>query len=364
MANTVFTAPGPFDRITAIQLVGVSRFAFHIVRDDGVVVIPSLAENLTITLSSPGGQLLFSGQSRDFSTDNSLDYSEEVAGLVDSFRFLSGYYVVELDQLLLETYYAMSSEGVRCYLKTAGTKSLETDYDRAYHPGATPVLIAPGSYEVTIPYWYLTSQDLHPTITKTERITTLYSSIPFRAALEIRDGQSLANFTLPILGIIWTPTADLSGWHGIFDIRDVCTGGTLTGPWQYPANVNQPESKPTSLLERRYILYAEVTLMLSLSSCPGAWNAMSASLSSDFGFSCQLPYIPAGEELVDIDHPISDFAKNINGTAFSLTGEIFWNPDSFTYSTGEAPIYTNQTARLVESPAMVFDSLLFQPLPE
>ncbi|MBF0358953.1 MAG: hypothetical protein HQL70_10125 [Magnetococcales bacterium] len=364
MENTVFTAPGPFARIVAIHFATTIRYAFQIIRDDGVVITPVINENITLSLHTPGNQLLFQGQSQDLSSNQTLDYSEEVDGLTTAFTYSNGYYLIALEPTLLAAHYSMDHSNARCYLTTSGAKTLETIHNRAYLPHMTFKLLAPGVYSINIPLWYQVTQNNQTAFDTLEKTTTIFSSIPYRATMNIVDGQALAYFRLPLLGVIWSAAPDLSGWIGLFDIRDICQGGVTYAPWQYPAGHNPPPEKPENHTDRRYIVYSNVVLKISLSSCPGGWNEIAVDLSSNFGFSRHIPYIQPGEELVNAEHQISDYGKNINGRMFTLTGKLGWNGSGFTYSTGESQVYTNQTATLIESPAMEFDSLTFQPLPE
>ncbi|MBF0453268.1 MAG: hypothetical protein HQL72_00450 [Magnetococcales bacterium] len=359
-----FKAPGPFGRIVAIQFGQMARFKFQLTRDDGVTFSPDLDETITLTLYTPLGLFLFSGQSRRSNPNQPLDYFEGAEGLVVRFHFELGYYLLELDRLLLQSRFDMGRENLRCYLRTSGSKTLETGYHRVYHSGATSALIGPGTWDLTFPYWHQVTQFNHPTPTRTEQQTTLSSSVPFQATLEMVGGQALLAFLFPVLGIIWHPKADLSGWHGTFDIRDICSGGTVTAPWQYPAGVTQPTEPPESLLDRRYTLFENITLTLSVSACPGRWSEPAVSIQSNVGFQTQLPTISADESLIDLEQPLSEFGGSLAGETFSLTGELLWDRDHFTYSTGEPLPLSGQTATLVESPVLDFASFIFNPLPE
>jgi hypothetical protein len=285
MPTLAIPSPDPFARIVAISLEESSRYQFRIIRDDGVTYSPQSEENLTLTLTSPTDEPIFTGQSQ------TQQYIELIEGLITHFSYQSGYYHLELDQELLEEFYHMGGSDMRCYLTTKGAKTLETTHSRAYHPEASPSLLAPGSYEVTVPYWHETTQTLYPTPTTSQKRTIFTSSVPYRAYFELLEALPLATFNFPILGIIWIPTPDLMSWSGIFDIREVCVGGTLIAPNQYPEGISQPAQPPSSHSERRYVLYYDILLKISLSPCPGEWSEISASLDSDFGFSCQLPYI-------------------------------------------------------------------------
>ncbi len=349
---------GPFARPIAARLSRNVDYEFTFVRDDGTTITPDLEEGLEIVLYDPEGKGLCTCYSQ------SLTFREEIPGLVASFNFINGSYRLELELEPMKELTGLTKPEIKCRLLTRGSKTIETVYSRAYYPEKGIHLIAPGSHTITIPYWYSMIQIEHPTLYKTEKTITIRSSIPFRADLDISNAQPLGNFLLPRLGVVWVPKPDLSGWAGSMDIRDVCISGTLHSPWQASEDTPPPTDMPTSHLERRYIVYENVVVKIALSACPGGWNALAVDLGSDLGFSHHLPYVPPGSVGVDLEHPISDFGKNLAGKSFKVTGELLWSGSQFTYSTGENPIHTNQIATLVESPVMDFDLINFQPLPE
>ncbi|MBF0445042.1 MAG: hypothetical protein HQL68_05590 [Magnetococcales bacterium] len=359
MTNTVYKAPGPFSRIKAIHFEPLIRFSFRIIRDDSYEFTPNDNENISLTMESQTMELLFQGE-----TQQTLSYSEGVTGLVKSYRYENGFYLVELDPLIMENSYSMTQKNMVCYLTTNGAETLTTTYNRAYHTEAPSTLIKPGSYTITVPYWRKTSVSTQISFDTLQKTTTIYSSVPYRAEFAFVDGQALGYFTFEVLGIVWRPTSDLLAWHGLYDIRDVCPTGTVYAPWQYPPGVNQPTQTPSSIYDRIYEIHNDVILKVSLSPCTDMWSEISVDFNSDFGFSKQIGYISPQSELVNLNHPISDFAKKMDGKSFTLTSQIQWNQASFSYSTGENPIYSNQTATLLASPAVDFDSLSFQPLPE
>jgi hypothetical protein len=364
MTNTIFKSPGPFSRIKAIHFEALIRFSFRISRDDGYEYKPSHNQNITLTIQSPSKELLFQGESQDFSTKKTLDYTEGVPGLVKSYHYENGYYKVEFNALIMKNSYAMTLEYMRCYLTTNGADTLTTIYNRAYLPDATATLIKPGSYSVTVPYWRTTSVSTQTSFNTLQKITTIYSSVPYRAEFAFINAQALAFFIFPLLGIVWRPTNDLLGWEAVFDIRDVCGSQAIYVPWQYPAGVNQPTTSPNSAYDHIYKIHTDVILKVSLPNCQDMWSEISVDFSSDFGFSHLIHYISPGLDLVNLNHPISDFAKKQDGKSFTLTSQMQWDRGSFSYSTGENPIYSNQTATLMASPAVDFDSISFQPLPE
>jgi hypothetical protein len=364
MTNTVFKTPGPFSRIKAVNFPSTVRYRLRIIRDDGTEYIPTHNENITLTLLTPTLDILFQGDTKDFANNQTINYSEGVPGLVKNYRYEKSYYHIELDTIILAQNYAIAQKDISCFLTTHGTGTLTTIYNRSYHLDAAMKLITPGSYIVTVPYWRITSQSTQTSFNTLQKITTLYSSVPYRAEFSFVDGQALAYFKFPVLGIVWRPTTDLLAWYGFYDIRDVCGTGTIYAPWQYPTGVNQPTQTPSSIYDRIYRIHTDVILKISLSPCTDKWSEISVDFSSDFGFSRHIGYISPQLELVNLNHPISDFAKNRDGKSFTLTSEMQWNQSSFTYSTGENPIYSNQTATLLASPAVDFDSISFQPLPE
>ena len=174
MSDRPFIAPGPFARIIAIQLLANSRYELQIVRDDGVEITPGLPDEITVALYSPGGQLIFSGNSRHTPGSQALEYGEGVGGVVVGFQYQSGYYQIDLDADLLEAHYAMSSGDVSCHLQISGAKTLDTSYNRAYHPAALVTELAPGRFTISIPYWQVTTHSEQPTLNRVEQTTTIF----------------------------------------------------------------------------------------------------------------------------------------------------------------------------------------------
>jgi hypothetical protein len=298
--HPVYKGGGPFSRIVAARFSRNIRFDFSFTRDDGIVFTPDLDENLTIAIYSPTWTLLCSCESK------TLDYNEEVEGLVTGFSYALGYYRLELDMKQIKDLTGLSRRDFECLLITRGSKTLETAYDRAYLSDAPATLIKPGLNHITIPYWHLDVEYDYPTLYKTNKQTTLYSSIPFKTSLELLEAQALAWFQMERLGVTWNPLPDLSGWHGTFDIRDVCVGGTILAPYQIHDWLTQPSEKPSSHQDQRYVIYEQVLVKLSLSACPGGWNQMDLSINTNVGFSHYFPYVPPPEEAipVDISHPL------------------------------------------------------------
>ncbi|MBF0380683.1 MAG: hypothetical protein HQL69_06680 [Magnetococcales bacterium] len=364
MGSTVFKTPGPFSRIKAINFAQTSRYSLRFIRDDGVEYTPTLNENITVTLLTPSKETIFQGESQGTANNQTIYYSENVAGLVKKYYYINGRYHIELDNKKMAENYAINLKNIGCYITTKGTNTLSTIFTQSHHNQALIKLFTPGSYTIKVPYWRVTNHSLQPSLQTLEKITTIYSSVSYRAEFAINNGQALAFFMLPILGIVWRPNADLQGWYGSFDIRDVCMTGAIYAPWQHPDGVNQPIATPSNIYDRIYQIHNNVVLKISLTQCNNYWIETGVELSSNFGFSHHIPYIHPGDELVDINYPISDFGKKISGRQFTLICELLWNSTGFTYSTGENPIYSNQTATLLASPAVDFDTITFQPLPE
>ncbi|MBF0193479.1 MAG: hypothetical protein HQL71_02935 [Magnetococcales bacterium] len=364
MGNTVFKTPGPFSRIKAINFATIQRYCFKIIRDDGYEYTPTKNENITITLLTQDLDIIFQGESQLSENSQTINFSEGVTGLVIKYSYKNSHYHIELDAKILAQNFAIIQQDLQLFLTTNGKGTLTTIYNRSYHADAAMKLIPPGSYTITIPFWRITNQVEQFSLTTLKKTTTLFSSVPYRADFAIIDGQALANFKFPILGIVWRPTEDLSEWYGYFDIRDVCESSTTHAPWQFPDNVNRPTATPSSIYDRIYKLHTDVNLKISLSSCIDRWSDISINCSSNFGFSHQINHIKPGSELVNINQPISEFAKKISGKSFTLTAEMQWDKSGFNYSTGENPIFSNQTATLIASPVVDFDSITFQPLPE
>ncbi|MBF0448589.1 MAG: hypothetical protein HQL67_10335 [Magnetococcales bacterium] len=364
MSELILSAPGPFDRYVAAHLSVSVLFRFQFIRDDGLTFSPDLDENITFSLYTLTGDFLLRGHSRRINPLQPLSFVEGVSGLVRRYAFVQDEYELELDQGILQAKFGVSGFDLSCQLLTYGAKIFETLHDRVYHLGRQPTPIYPGRHEIRLPFWHQTTELIHQSPTKASKTTTRYSSLPFRADLEIVEAEALARYHLPLLGIIWHPKSDLTGWNGTYDIRNICSGGGLTAAWQYPDGVEQPETLPASLLDRRYTLHEGVTLELTLNNCPGVNTEPWLTVLSDFGFSAQIPESPTMPEPGNIHVPISDFAANLQGQGFTVTAELHGGLSSFTYTTGDPTVYANLTATRIESPVINFDSFTFKPLPE
>lgn len=358
MTTAPFIAPGPFDRLVGIHLGKIRHFCFRLRRDDGLLYAPGLEASVTLSLYSESAQWIFSGQS------HTLSYSEGGEGVVVRFDYDAEYYQLTLHSDRLKACFGLDIHSLRCLLHTQGTDTLATVYNRITDTEGTPTPMAPGSYDLTLPFWRITPTQTHPTLRRTDKAITVQSSVPFRAELDLLEARPLGLFHLPLLGVLWKPTPDLLGWTGQIDVWDVCAEGSLFIPWQYPDALYQPATLPTTLWDRQYVLEEDVILKIALSACPGRWQALSVVVTSDFGFSQALPYQWPGSGSVTLHHPLSDFAPSLAGKTFRLQAETDWDGSQFTYSTGESPIHTGLTAALVESPALDFETFTFQPLPE
>ena len=212
-----------------------------------------------------------------------------------------------------------------------------------------------------LPLWEISEEVWHPTTRSTTKRTIIRSGISFDTVLKIQNGNSLGRFRLPLLGVVWTPNANLSGWVGQFQVNHVCSGGRIAIPWQYP-NISPPAQKPTSSQDRVHLVHANVVLDIAISDCPGYWEASSVSVSSDFGYATTIPYSLASGSGFNDEQSLGTQPPCPAGCSFARTYTFHWSRSSFQYDTGESPnLYYNQTATLVQSPATSYDQMIATP---
>lgn len=365
---TPFVAPGPFAQIRAIHFPS-KRFQLRIVRDDGLEFTPQSWEEITLRLYAETGQWLFSGRSAMDATlpgYPSLYYEEGVPGVVTTFLYQDGYYNIVLNGPVLRDALGLTgdSESLRCSLVTEGDKTLQTFFPRVYAGVGAPLLITPGTWEVTIPYWSVMSEDTYPNLVTTVRTTTVHTSVPYESTYRILYGNAVGRFLLPFLGVAWTPNANLSGWIGQFQVENVCTGGDIAIPWQYP-NIAPPSTLPSDPGQRIHLLYSNVILQVALGPCPDNWQGTAIPVSSDFGYGDVIPFCRVGSPAFHAEYPLGARPATPEGDVFIRQYAFQWDRYSFQYDTGEgAQHYPGQTATLVQSPAIDFEQFTVVPLPE
>lgn len=367
MMPTPLVAPGPFARLTGLSFPG-RRFRFRIVRDDGLEYAPHSGEGITLRLYAATGAWLFSGFSlRDLLSPAypNLAYEEGVPGLVTAFTYEDGYYSVVLSGPVLWDALGLTEATLRCALVTEGTHTLETFFPRIYEAsGVGKTLMAPGTWEVTVPFWSVEQGDLYPNVLTTVRTTTVYSSIPYTCVYHVMDGNALGRFLLPYLGVVWTPNTDLSGWVGRFQVDNVCTQGLIAMPWQYP-DITPPAALPTHSGQRVHGVYENVVLQVALGPCPDRWEGTRVNISSEFGYGDVIPFSNVEAPGFQAEFLLGDQPVSWEGAAFVRQYVFQWDQSVFQYDTGEGEHrYVGLTASLVQSPAIDFERLTATPLPE
>jgi hypothetical protein len=65
-----------------------------------------------------------------------------------------------------------------------------------------------------------------------------------------------------------------------------------------------------------------------------------------------------------VNGSLGEFGDSMEGKSYTTIAELIWSGGDFSYSTGNVPIYTNQTATFVQNPVLDFDLFTFQPMPE
>ena len=360
--SAVCIAPGPFARLTHIHFPGW-RFRFHIMRDDGLHYTPYCGEGITLSLYAETGEWLFSGFSAQ-DGNGDLPYEEGIPALVSAFVFEEGYYSVSLNSLVIQDVLGFMGGPFRCSLMTDGVNTLKTYYPRQYGEGGSPTLIKPGYWSVIIPYWSVVRVDHYPNLITTVRRTTVYASIPYASVYRIQDGNALGRFLFPLLGVVWTPNADLSGWQGLFQVENVCTQGEIAVHWQYP-NISPPSQCPTDAGERIFMVYANAILQVALGSCPDVWPGSRIDVSTGFGYEAVIPFSSVLSPGFQVDVSLPGQPGSLWG-AESVRQYVFhWDRSTFHYDTGEGmQRYEGQTATLLQSPPLDFEQWIVVPLPE
>ena len=364
--STSFVAAGPFARMTAIHFPGM-QFRLRIIRDDGLVFDPQSGEHISIRLYAETGQLLFTGLTAttvDLPGYPDLYFEEGFPGILTMFVYTEGYYTIVLNGVILRNALGLIGGSLRYSLVTEGDRTLETFFPRVYAGAGSPLLITPGTWEVSIPFWSVTSVDTYPDLVTTVRTTTVYASVPYESTYSIIAGNSLGRFLFPFLGVEWTPNADLSGWLGLFQVDNVCTQGEIAIPWQYP-NIHAPSTLPTDPGQRIYWVYANVVLQVALGPCSDTWFGTTIDVSSEFGYADVIPFSSMRSAGFQVEQPLGSQPVTEVGKTFVRSYTFQWERSSFQYDTGEeAQRYLGQTATLVQSPAIDFERLTLVPLPE
>ena len=357
MALRTYAGPGPFDRIRNIHF-STARFQFGITRDDGWLYAEGDVEGLTVALRTNAGQLIWSG----FTTD--LGYEEAAAGLVRRFDYQDGRFNLVLDRAKLRDALGLTGADVRFRFTTDGPQTLETHYPRIYAGNGTPSLVSPGTLDITVPYWQVSSDRYYPDLNTTVERILVGTSIPYEGRYRIQKGNALGRFNLPVLGVEWRPNDTLTGWIGWVNIDNICPLGAVAIPWQYP-EIDPPEAIPTHADEREYRLHDNVVLDIALSQCPENWQATAIAVETDFGWSGEIPFALASATGLNVDHSLGSLPPDLSGRFFVRTYRFLWDRSQFQYDTGEFPnVQEGLTAVLVQSPAVGFESFVTTPLPE
>lgn len=365
--STPFVAPGPFARLTAMNLPG-SGFQLRILRDDGLLYTPQSAEQISITLYAESGQLIFRGSSKagaGVPGALTLSYEESVNGVVRQFSYQGGYYTIDLNSAVVQQTWGLPGGGLRCFLETAGELTLATLFPRVYAGVGSPIVITPGRWQVTVPYWSVSSHDTFPNITTTVRTTTVSSSVPYESIYRVLDGNALGYFSMPQLGVVWRPNANLSDWVGQPLVNNVCLLGRVHIPWQYP-NITPPVGQPMDAGQRIHQLYQDVVLQVGLGGCPSYWQEMAVTISSNFGYSDVISFRTLNDPLFQAEYPLGRREPAaLMAQTFERTYHLQWDSSTFPYDTGEGTQYhVGQTATLVQSPVIECDQFTVVPLPE
>ena len=347
----------PFDQIVGVQFSG-AVYRLNITRDYGGKVWPG-SKAIEIRLETSEGMVVFTGNS------NNLSYEEAEFGLVQNFSYYNDHYIINLNRTILREKLELEDNQISFLLFTNGEKTLEAGYPRAYvGSGKSPSQIKPGRYDVVIPYWVIVQTSTFPNISTTVEKTTIHSSIPYNTTFKIQNGNATGRFNLGKLGVVWVPTANLSGWMGGFQVYGVCHQISIAIPWQYP-DIDPPAQKPSSPTDRIHRVYSNVVLNVALSMCPTRWAETAVSMTSDFGYAATIPYSVPGNPAFDQEFPVGVHSAKTSGRSFERTYTFHWDASFFEYDTGESSNrYLNQTATLVQSPATNFETMVFTPLPE
>ena len=195
--------------------------------------------------------------------------------------------------------------------------------------------------------WETTVAVEYKTIRRSIVTTTHRSNIAHQATFNIFQGNAVGRFLLPLLGVVWTPNADLSGWVGMFQVENVCAQGTITIPWQYP-DIDPPSDPPTDPGQRIFLVYANVILEIAIGTCPSFWEASSVDVYSDFGYNALFPYSISGSGINETFDLGDQFPNSAEGQKYAVTYDFNWSRTTFSYATGEgSQRYTGLTATLI-----------------
>ncbi len=362
---TISFRPDSHIRILSVPARGLV-ISFKITRADGAVCKPSYVSfgssySLSLKLYANSSELIFSGSSRYFK-----QYESDVPGLIRScsLHHYTGLFQITLDRGILSNEFGLSGD-IQLKLTTEGL----TPEDKTF---LTSHSVSQGMNDLKIPLWHvLETIDIQNNGRAFVRNSHVWSSVPFSVDYKIENANSLGNFKLPVLGVVWTPNADLSGWIGLFQITNICSQGTIAIPWQFPEGVTQPAQPPSSPEDRIFTVYNNVMLRIALSECPSRWNETQIECLSNFGnIEFTIPYSGSGSELFNFEPELDDEPPCINKKVFQRIYSFNWDRSSFQYDTGESPsLFLNQTATLQNTwyaPALYtdFETLSFTPLSE
>ncbi|MBF0212194.1 MAG: hypothetical protein HQM00_01375 [Magnetococcales bacterium] len=353
---------GPFDQITAFSFPALS-YHLRIVRDDGFQFAPDSEEGVSIRLFDTQWEFLCEANSW---ADPVLTYTEATPGLIARFTYQAPYYILTFSMPVVREFLQRHRNDFQVYLVTEGGRSLETLYPRRYAEEGDPVAISPGHYDLSIPFWELTTTPIHPDLNTTIQETLLRTSIPYTAHYEIANGNALARFRFPILAVLWSPNASLTGWTYDLHFTAQCPGLETFVPKQSIDGLTPPDDPPLSHNEEVRKLYTNLILTLGLGACSNLWNGLRLQVSTDFGFETTIPFIPANSGGKEVVFPIPGIhPPNLFGDTYSRTHRLIWETNHFLYHTGFWPnIHQDQAATLVQSPVTQYETLQLQPQAE
>ena len=350
------TSISPFDKITGIQFSGMT-YALNI-RDDRGNSIANGRLIVTISLYAPNGQALIIGN-----PDEPHAYYEPVSGLVTRFEYLpsSAAVVITFSRRIVQESFGLTN--LSCYVVTEGPTTVETVYNRYYSGNLGGELLKPGLHEIVIPYFRRVDQYFDNGSTIRVLNTQIDSSIPYNPIFRIEGGLSTALFKLSMMGVVWQPNANLTGWIGAFIVTNVCASGSINIPWQYP-DIAPPGYLPTSQNDRVRRVYQNVLIEVALGACPGNWDASLIDVDTNFGYSGTIPYVAQDGPGMNATFNLGAYSPEYD-RQFTRTYTLVQGPLLFTYDTeGTEGLIPDQMATLVRLKPERFDRMAFNPLSE
>ncbi len=357
-----FVDPGPFDQIIRFAFPATT-FRFQIFRDDGLRFTPESEEGVEMSLYDDTWRFLFRGESW---SDPELNYTEATPGLITSFDYRNNYYTITFNLTVVEAFIQRGRHNFLVYLITDGSRSLETKFPRCYTDATQPATLSEGNYNITIPLWDKTTDTTYPNEATTTKLSTLTSSVPYKARYFINNANASGRFLLPILAVTWSPNDALTSWLYELKITINCPGFSAYIPQQTIAGMTPPTNPPTSAEDREHRWYNNLILTMAFDSCPTLWNATRIEVTSSFGYSTTIPFAETKSTLFNDAYELPEtFPPNGLGKTFSRSHQFVWDQTTFQYDTGIWPIFNfAQVASMVQSPHTGYDALIFYPEPE